>query len=262
MSDVFPLGSLAAFAGFTGSRRWGPDGAWNVTFGGGRIVVEDLVAGLRAHPGHVEQKWSKKAEAYPVVLGCTPWFSDTTVADVLASMAGCVVVDKRYSRYPAAQRLATSGKGVWQGLLGLELWGPRDAAGNPPLIGPSGRLPGDRPLDPVRVLGYAADKRPLMHAKLAVCCAAWRWEGDFGEEVDHLTPLSVWMGSANWTQAAARHIEFGAWSSDKQLCQVALEFLTAVIKASEPLSSAASGPLPELTEGDFDDAAMSEYLDE
>ena len=41
---------------------------------------------------------------------------------------------------------------------------------------------------------------PLLHAKLAVCCAAYGWAGEFGSWGEHLTPLSVGMGSANWTK--------------------------------------------------------------
>lgn len=260
MSTVPPLGSLAAFSGFTGPTPWGPDGSWRVTFGSGRLVIDDLIAGLLAHPSEVEDRWPRKAERYPVVLGCSPWLSDTDVVDALAGMGGCVVVDKRNARYHAVQDLAVRGKGVWQKLLGLDEWGPRDEKGNPPLIGPTDRMPGDRGLEPVRMLGYAPDQRPLMHAKLAVCCGAWSWEGEFGEINDYLTPMSVWMGSANWTQGSAQHIEFGAWTSDEQLCKTALEFMTAVITASEPLSSAAPGPVPELTRADWDDAAMYDYL--
>ena len=35
---------------------------------------------------------------------------------------------------------------------------------------------------------------PLLHAKLAVCCAAYQWEGEVGSWEDHLRPVSVWMG--------------------------------------------------------------------
>jgi hypothetical protein len=74
--------------------------------------------------------------------------------------------------------------------------------------------------------------------------------------------MSVWVGSANWTEMAAQHIEFGAWTADEKLCAAALEFMTSVIKASEPLSSAAPGPLPELAAADWDDAAFIEYLED
>ena len=262
VSGVPPLGSLAAFSGFTGPRQWGPDGSWRVTFGSGDLVIKDLLQGLRAHKSVVDAHWPRKASPYPVVLGAVPWLTDQAVADSLASMTGCVVVDKRSAHYSrAVERLASTGKGVWQPLLGLEDWGPRQSDGTPQLIGPGSEMPGDRDLEPVRVLGYAADQGPLMHIKLAVCCGSWWQEGEFGEETHHLTPLSVWMGSANWTQKAALHIEFGAWTTDERLCQVALDFMTAVIKASEPRGSPAPGPLPEMTAADWDDDAFWEYDD-
>jgi hypothetical protein len=102
---------------------------------------------------------------------------------------------------------------------------------------------------------------PLLHVKLAVRCGAWWAEDDFGEEIAYLTTLSVWMGSANWTESASYHIEFGAWSTDEQLCATALAFMTSVIRASEPLSSLAPGPLPELVPADWDDDAFAWYYD-
>jgi hypothetical protein len=196
------------------------------------------------------------------VLGAVPWFTDPSVSAALVAMAGCIVVDKRYAHYQAVQHLAAMGAGVDQMLLGLETWGPRDSSGNPPIIGPTGPMPGARQLEPVRLLGYSQNGGPLMHIKLAVCCGAWRWEGEFGEELENLTPLGVWIGSANWTQNAAQHIEFGAWTTDEALCKSALEFMTAVIKASEPLTSAAPAPLPELSQATWDDEAMTDYLGE
>lgn len=145
-------------------------------------------------------------------------------------------------------------------LLGLDEWAPKNEKGAAPLIGP-GRMPGDRGLEPVRMVGYSPDKRTLMHAKVALCCGVWSWESDFGETKYELEPMGVWLGSANWTKNASQHIEFGAWSTDEHLCRAALKFMTAVIKASEPLSSEALNPDPELAEAEFDDAAMAEYLD-
>jgi hypothetical protein len=96
---------------------------------------------------------------------------------------------------------------------------------------------------------------PLLHAKLAVCCAAYRWEGDFGGWDDHLKPWSVWMGSANWTTWSSKHLEFGAWTTDAALTKVAFEFVIDVIRASEPRDSSASLPSPQLTEGIWDEDA-------
>jgi hypothetical protein len=267
VSSARPLGKLEAFSGWNSARPWGPDGAWRVTFGNGQAVIDDLVSGFADHRQAVIARWPVKAGAYPVVLGCTPWLTSKAVADALSSMGGCcVVLDKkhasseRYSR-DAVESLATA-KGVWQMLLGLHDWGPADENRQGPLIEPGARLPGDRILEPIRVLGYSEPALPLLHAKVAVCCGAWEWENDGGGIDDILTAMSVWVGSANWTKLAAKHIEFGAWSTDEQLCETALGFLTAVIRASEPLDSSAFSPIPELVRGEWDDEAFAELAAE
>jgi hypothetical protein len=102
---------------------------------------------------------------------------------------------------------------------------------------------------------------PLLHAKLAVCCAAYTWEGDLGGWQDHLLPMSVWMGSANWTKQSDLHLEFGAWTTDPTLAKAALEFMTDVIRVSEPMPSKAERPSPELVEGQWDAAAFAELTE-
>jgi len=227
--------------------------------------VADLAEGLRAHPAAVHQRFPGKAEAYPVVLGCVPWITSREVVDALLAIGNyCVVVDK--SAYgPQLDRLSSEGEGVWQMLLrDLQDWGPSDEGGRHPVVHPY-HMPGDRGLEPVRVVGWrqrGKEKVPLLHAKLAVCCAAYTWESDGGGWDDHLLPMSVWMGSANWTTASQWHIEFGAWSHDEALAKDSLDFLTAVIKLSEPQGSVAGRPSPELVAGEWDDDAFAELMSE
>jgi hypothetical protein len=244
MPDFVPLGSLSAFSEWNSPRPWGPDGAWSVTFGNGEGVVDSLVAGLFAHQDVVRaQRRSWRSEPFGVVLGCTPWLTSMRIADALATMCSCVVIDKQLRHGGAIRHLARTGNGIELGLLGLGDWGPLDEPGRP-IVDPYGPEPGSRELEPVRMVGFDSANSPLLHAKLAVCCAAWQSSDE--PEVDNLDPLSVWMGSANWTDAASDHIEFGAWSRDRLLCEAALQFMTAVVRASEPLTSTAPGPLPEL----------------
>lgn|SRR5215467_494912 len=105
MDDITSLSSLDAFREWSGPRSWGPDSAWQTTFGGG--VVADLAKGLRAHPAAVDRRFSAIAEAYPVVLGCVPWLTSPDVVDALIRITHprpgsviwppgcfCVVVDK------------------------------------------------------------------------------------------------------------------------------------------------------------------------
>jgi len=75
-------------------------------------------------------------------------------------------------------------------------------------------------------------------------------------------PKSTWMGSANWTQAARRHIEFGVWSSDPDLVRHDYEYLLSLLTFSEPRGAATIGPEPELVSAVWDDDAFREYFAE
>jgi hypothetical protein len=300
MDDVPSLGSLDAFEEWPSPRPWGPSskrhglgaieqleqiadalgvGAgdrWRATFGPG--VIADFVKGLRDHPAAVERRFSRKAEAYPVVLGCVNVLTSAEVVDALLSImadpppsytgiwpcaGGCVIVDKAAYTWPfQPDRLSRQGVGIRQGLLhAIQDWGPPDG-GRPPVITPHNyEAFHERVLTPVRVVGSKAnnnEKVGMLHAKLAVCCAAYTWEGEMGGWDDHLMPMSVWMGSANWTALSGRHLEFGAWTTDPALAEAALEFMAALIKTSEPWGSRAQRPSPEMVEAEWDDAGFAE----
>jgi len=123
----------------------------------------------------------------------------------------------------------------------------------------------DRELGPVRVAGWrkaGAQLRPLLHSKMVVCCVAHSWDNPIGVWTDYLDPVSVWMGSANWTTASAYHLESGLWTTDPALLEAAFDYITAVIKISEPADSQAVHPSPELVQAEWDDAAFAEVLAE
>lgn len=258
MSKAPPLSALEAFAKLTNPRQWGPDKGWTVAFGG-RVVQDELIAGLRAHPAVVDERFPAKAEAYPVVLGCVPWLDSDAIVDALVDVGSCCIVVDKKMESDQCRRLLSEGSGVQQSLLGeIATWGPLEG-GHPPVVGRSGGV-WDRELEPLRVAGWKKYGKQLLHAKLAICCAAWRWEGDEVGWADLFTPMSVWMGSANWTQNSPQHLEIGAWSTDHELAVAALEFVTAVIKISEPYGAGPGGPDPQLVEGEWDDAAFAEVL--
>ena len=95
MDSTPPLGALDAFKELAGPRTWGPDERWSVAFGG-RVVQDELIAGLLTHPNAVEKRFSPKAEAYPVVLGCVPWLDSDAIVDALIKAGTCcIVVDKK-----------------------------------------------------------------------------------------------------------------------------------------------------------------------
>ncbi|GAA3952730.1 hypothetical protein GCM10023085_39040 [Actinomadura viridis] len=59
----------------------------------------------------------------------------------------------------------------------------------------------------------------MLHSKMLVLGVATYYEDDeeFAGDILTFRPKSTWMGSANWTQAARNHIEFGMWSTDPDL---------------------------------------------
>src|SRR5438067_3278048 len=91
-----PFDEFEAFSDQAKPVPWGPDGAWQATFGG-RVVLESLVSGLRGHPEVVAKRYPGKAEPYAVVLGCVPWLTSPAVVNALIDVGTCcVVVDKAH----------------------------------------------------------------------------------------------------------------------------------------------------------------------
>jgi len=203
------------------------------------------------------------------VLGCTYWLTSAEVVDALLPddhplpVSCCVVVNKGKSNLQLA-RLQREGVGVPQGRIpGLVDWLPPER-GRPTVIGPYRPLE-DRELGRVRVAGWrraGEQLTPLLHSKMAVCCVAHSWDNPIGVWTDYLDPVSVWMGSANWTTASAYHLESGLWTTDPALLEAAFDYITAVIKISEPADSQAVHPSPEPVQAEWDDAAFAEVLAE
>src|SRR5438128_2260976 len=105
MSSQQPLSALDAFKKLGTARQWGPDKRWSVAFGG-RVVHDELIAGLRAHPDAVTRRFSAKAEAYPVILGCVPWLDSAAIVDALVDVGSCcIVVDKKTNNEQCARLL-------------------------------------------------------------------------------------------------------------------------------------------------------------
>jgi hypothetical protein len=179
----------------------------------------------------------------PVVLGATPWLTSHTVVETLGTMWSCVIIDKKYRSTPAVQRLAEHGEGVLLTTVGLEDGGLRDRDGKPQVIPPGPpEMPGDSyVLSSVRMIGYPKDPKnpqrsiPLMHHKLAVCAGAHLIDDDELGDIRTLKADKVRLGSANWTQAASNHLEFGVWVTDPAMCQHLLNYMRSLIEASERL---------------------------
>jgi len=266
-----PLGSYPEFAAWTGQPRvWGEGAQGEVSFAGD--VIDALAAGLAGHPEAVSKRLPAKAEAIPVALGCVPWLSSSAIVDALLAVGHqLVIIDKGSHQRSATDRLNEAGAGIIQSWLpGLDEYGPLDVTGEKPVIGPGTMsMPGNRPLGPVRVVGWRKEKGrgigrlpPLLHAKVCVLGAAYTWEGEYGGFDDLFLPMRVWLGSANWTEPSTSHIEFGLWSDDEKLAEAALQFFCDLVRFSEPYDTATAGPSPELVAADWDDEAFGEYVAE
>lgn len=244
-------------------RRWGPDERWGAWFGSG--VLEGLVGLLDrflATPIDIRPRW----DPFCAALGCVAWLSHPDITARLAQMATCVVVDKPECASRWHRALHERGQPFPpQALPGFEHYAPRDADGQPVVVGPSGPWPPDETpgIGPVRVAGFRGDKwAPLLHPKMLVLGYVYWAADEFSRERMLFRPELVWWGSANWTRGAARHIEVGTYSDDADLLSGATDFLSEVVRLSEPLDTTSIFPEPEFAEVEFDAAAFIEYLDE
>jgi hypothetical protein len=192
------------------------------------------------------------------------------VAEALASFDQCcVVVDKQQPQYVAVRQLAAEGKPLSSAYLeGLGEVALPDENGNPPVIHPYSGMPEPVELGPVRVAGWRrapdGSARPMLHSKVLVLGVTTYYEDDemFAGDVLTFDPKATWMGSANWTYAARRNIEFGVWSSDSELVRHNYEYLLSLLKFSEPRRATAIGPEPELVSAVWDNDAFREYFAE
>lgn len=253
--------------------RWGPEGRWGVWFGGG--VVEGLVALLDvflAAPSGLPERTAP----HPAALGVVPWFSHSGVADRLANMQTCTVVDK--GKGPSNAMLALHKRGHPISLDAFQ-WVEKLYDENPDLVGfgewlpkkdgqPAIIEPPDVPtaaVGPVRVVGWQdqAGWRMLAHAKLLLLgYTQWLEDEQFGGEFQRFVPRFVWWGSANWTPSAEVHLEMGCWSDDEALVIQSLSYLIRIIMVSEALDASKPFPKPDMAAPHWDDEAWADYAAE
>ena len=237
----------------------------------GSRVLDDLLAGIEQHrsTNWTAEYW-RRLEPRAAAIGCVPWLTDHAVAEALASFDQCcIVVDKQQPEYDAVRRLATEGRPLSSAYLdGFDELALRDDSGNPPVIHPnSGRLDPVE-LGPVRVAGWQrardGSRRPMLHSKVLVLGVTTYYEDDemFAGDVLKFHPKTTWMGSANWTYASRRHIEFGLWSREPDLVRRNYEYLLSLLTFSEQRGAATIGPEPELVSAVWDNDAFREYLAE
>ena len=164
----------------------------------------------------------------------------------------CIVVDKQADLAAAALRLAASGPGCHTSLVpGLELLGRPDEFGAVHYM--DGHTSDQGDLGSVRVAGWRKVNnvlRPMLHAKLLVL--GWHiWGEAEGQEISRLVWDRVWLGSANWTNQSYRHGEVGVWLDDAIIATQYASWLGTVIASSEPHTSTAVQPAPDLAEASF-----------
>lgn len=220
----------------------------------------DLLDQFLELPTPIGSRWSPR----PAAMGCVPWLTHEGIADRLIRMQSCVVITKPEWSGPSLTRLhAEGGHFPTSAIRGFDEYAPRDERGHPTVVGPHGPWPPhESHVRPVRVAGYSAKNAPLLHAKVLVLGDVHWYEEEFGGEKEWFTPRLIWWGSANWTNKAESHLEFGTFSDDRDLLQRATEFVSDAIKLSEPLGTTQQRPTPEFLPVDYDDAAIRAYFAE
>lgn len=250
-----PLSSHPVFGSWAAAAQWT---AGTVAFGN---VIEDLADNITAF-AEQERADSWRRVERPAAIGCVPWLNNDRIIDALAFLDGgvCVVVDKG----GRSTRALPSLRPLWSRCLpGFDYLAVRDATGRVPVVGPYTPPDAfDRDLGPIRVAGWRRRAAPLLHAKLLVLGDVQTWEDDDNLETwgmnYRFTPKLAWLGSANWTGPAGRHLEFGLWTRDQALIDCVFRFLLDVVRYSEPLITGSDQPRPELEPVEWDDAAMIE----
>jgi hypothetical protein len=215
-------------------------------------------------------------------LGVVPWLSHAGLIERLSRMGCCVMVDKRSLRegsqtlrrsrslhkdgspFPLEVFGSQSGKlPPDRGLPDFDMLLPKEEDGSPGLIGPDLQ---PEEVGPVRILGYRPSENswaPLAHAKMLLLghIAFYKDVSGYGA-YSAFHPVTLWWGSANWTESADRHLEWACASDDPHLMERALSYLLRLVTASEAFESNSPVFKPDLAEGEFDDDAIFEYFND
>jgi hypothetical protein len=246
----------------------------------GRDVLAGLVQGIEDFRNHSESRWDQYHGGGTTLLGCAMWMDDKELMQKISELeSACVVVSKqsrdRNVRPPGMpyklQALAELNDRT-EGIP-VEYFPELESLtsmvdGKPPLIGPGwSPPPQDGTIPTVRTMGFrkgAANHGvmpPILHAKLALLGRLWDHdEDDFGfADVTRFTGKRLWIGSANFTGASRRNLEFGFWTEDPELLRGAQDFLLKLIGDSEGLDPTADTHIPDRALPDYDHAAMVEW---
>jgi hypothetical protein len=201
-----------------------------------------------------------RGRLWPAAIGCVPWFNHEGIAERLASMPTCIVINKPKQRTSVAVRhLYGHGSpfhSEW--LTDIRDLAPTQAGGAPRIVQPGNRS--GSALGPVRVYGYRQDgTKPLLHTKMLVLGGTY--EDDEYFSGIHFLPDVVWIGSANWTtEADTQHMEAAVAVADRSFVRSATQHIVSIISGSEPLGSYSATPSPNLAPSQLDMAAFTDYV--
>ncbi|WP_238407195.1 MULTISPECIES: hypothetical protein [unclassified Mycolicibacterium] len=203
-------------------------------------------------------------------IGCVPWLTSAAVIDRLEKFGSlCVVIDKGAENRDAVTRLlGVEPDDIERGFPNSAVRRLADrlpaSDGDRLVVGPyTPREEIEHLIEPIRVVGWrAGGYKPILHAKMLVMGRILLKDyghPDYGiDEQLEFEPMSVWWGSANWTDGSLNHLEVGSVTTDAGFLAAATDFVADVIAFSEPLGSDCAGPEPNLLSYEVDDAAMWE----
>jgi phosphatidylserine/phosphatidylglycerophosphate/cardiolipin synthase-like enzyme len=200
----------------------------------------------------------------PAAIGCVPWFNHDGIAQRLAEMPSCIVIDKPKGKIsPAAMKLHQRGQPVeseW--FAALSDLAPKEPNGRPRIVGPMDRMGSS--LGPLRVYGHRRrdnQTKPLLHAKMLVLGGTYEDDEDFTGLF--FVPDVVWIGSANWTYEAANlHEEAAVVVADRSFVKDAAKRVMKIISESERAEWYAATPTPDLAAVELDMESIAEYAAE
>lgn len=232
--------------------------AWHWFGCGERGVIAGLCELLDRHLARPRGRFQ------PAALGCVPWFNHIGVAQRLAAMPSCVVINKPKGRISAAA-LAFHNRGQQvesEWFLGLHDLAPIQPDGGPRIVGPGDRIGSS--LGPLRVYGHRqrdGEVSPLLHTKMLVLGGTYEDDEYFSGV--HFLPDVVWLGSANWTtEAEGLHTEAAVAVADRSFVKDATRYVSDIIGQSEAVERYAPTPRPDLASSQLDMQAFADYAAE
>lgn len=232
----------------------------------GTDVNDGLVSGIERYVSERAPQYASGVR-HPILLGCSPWFTDVEILRALDLLSfACVVLSKRptdEAEQFVARKLRqrnTAGRGLPTRYFSeFSLMRPR-GDDQPIVLSPAEAwAPADYIIPMFRTVGQRAtrhgEKSIYAHAKLALLgTGAWTDEGPEGSIGDYFVFRAdrLWISSANFSKNSRRLLEVGLWTEDRALIDGARQFLLKLVLASEDLNAVSDAPIPDFAEADVE----------